>query len=71
MDEMTIRSRFIKGIISRYICRMLKKRFDVDVKLQLGDMDIRFDGNEIVFGGSMSGRLSREDLEKITKGAED
>lgn len=66
MDELRIKSKFMRGIVSRTITKKLRKIMGGDVKVNLNDLQIYTDEKDIShFTLHIDGDIPREELETI------
>lgn len=67
MDELRIKSKFLKGIIENYICKFVKKKTGIDANLHINDVDVVNNNGEISFSVSINGFCSEKELTKLIK----
>ena len=65
MDEMTIKSKLLTGIISGIIEKEIKKRFGYEVDIQIGGFEFSNDEENVILAGEMGVVISHEELKKI------
>ena len=65
MDEMKIRSKFIKAAISKYIKKAIKKKLGCELEVELGDITFLMDDNKAHIDLSVHAEANRDDVKKI------
>ena len=65
MDEMTIKSKLLTGIISGIIEKEIKKKFGYKVDIQIGGFEFSNNGENVVLAGEIGAVISTEELKKI------
>lgn len=69
MDQMSIKTAFTKGIISKILKKKIDKKFgDTSIEVRVQDFDINFnDGDGGVFRVSIEGVFEQSDILKLLK----
>lgn len=67
MDELRIKTNFMKGMICRLIRFTVKKSLDCDVDLDLKDLNVVSDGEQIHIQLNAEAVLKAEDVKKLLK----
>lgn len=67
VDEMRIRTDFLKKLLSRVVEKRLKKSFGAEVNLRLQTLDLVVDDRGAKFNVSLSGTTDVKNLEKLLK----
>lgn len=65
MDEIKVKTSLFRGIISKILSKMIKKKFNVDLNLAFEDIHIKHDGEELKFMVSVQGRVGKDDLKHL------
>ena len=65
MDKLIINSNFTRGIITKLIKKLMKKKFGNNIDIQIEDLEISI--NDDIVKVRMSGEMSKESLATITK----
>lgn len=69
MDEMKVISGFTRGILSKLVMRLLKKKFDCDINVQLNEINVSVvDGKSHIYL-DLDAELEKDELVKILKRA--
>lgn len=69
MDEMKLKltTKFMRGIVSKLISRMVYKKFGYKVDIQLNDLDINFVDGETKINTNVEVKLDSKEFTKIVK----
>lgn len=69
MDEMKVKltTKFMRGIVSKLISRMVYKKFGYKVDIQLNDLDINFVDGETKINTNVEVKLDSKEFTKIIK----
>lgn len=67
MDELRIKTNFMKGMICRLIRFTVKKSLGCDVDLDLKDLNVVSDGDKIHIQLNAEAVVEADDVEKILK----
>lgn len=72
MDEMmlSIKTPILKGFIAKIIANMIKKKIGFKVNLRINELDIRKNGDSIVFKIGAEGSTDSSNLFKAVRMAE-
>lgn len=65
MDEMTIKSKLLTGIISGIIEKEIKKKFGYELDIQIDGLSFSNNGESVVLTGVMGVVISTDELKKI------
>lgn len=65
MDEMTIKTGFMKSIVGKIISRFVNKKTGYDIKIVVDELDVKNFADKAVVRISLQGDISREDLKKV------
>lgn len=65
MDEIKVKTSFFRGIISRIINNLIKKKLGADLNLSFEDIHIKHDGTDFRFAVSVQGRVDKEDIKHL------
>lgn len=65
MDEMKIRSKFIKAAISKYIKKAIKKKIGCELEVELGDIIFTMDDKKANIDLSVHAEANKEEVKKI------
>lgn len=66
MDEMKIKSDFMRKLVSKYIMRKIKKSFGYDIKVDIGGIYVSVDdGDTAHLHLEVNADMNKSDLEKI------
>lgn len=69
MDELSIVSSFTKGIISKLLQKIIKKKLDCEMKLELNDLQVAIMEGKTRVHLDLTADLSKEELLKLLKKA--
>lgn len=67
MDEMKIRTPFMKRLIAKIIKRVIDKKLGYQVDIQLNEISITFDDNKAVVHVNADAEMNKDELTKIIK----
>ena len=67
MDEMNIGTNFMKGIVSKVINKVLKKKLGYDVGIKLNDFNVKVTDKKAHVHLNIDAEMSQEELNKILK----
>lgn len=67
MDELSIVSGFTKGIVSKLLRMVIRKKLDCDVELQLHDLRIAIQDGKARLHVDLDAELEKEELMKLLK----
>ena len=68
MDEMKIGSKYMQGILTKVIHKVVKKKLGVDAELQFNDpITVTFDGEKAHLHLNADATLDKTDLDKLLK----
>ncbi len=70
MDEMKIRTGFLKGIISRIVSSVIKKKLGRKIKVTLNDLQIEIKDKALVHL-DLDAEMTKEELEALMRRAYD
>ena len=65
MDEMTIKSKLLTGIISGIIEKEIKKKFGYELDIQIGGLAFSNNGENVALTGELGVVISTDELKKI------
>lgn len=66
MDVMKIKSKFVRGILSILIEKVIKKYLHADISVSIDAVEFfHEDGNTLNFNASVSGECTEKDIRKI------
>lgn len=65
MDELKIKTGFMKKIISSIVSKTIKKKVGVDAAIKVEDLNITFDEKQAHIKISIEGGISKEDLNAL------
>lgn len=65
MDEMRIQSKFLTKLISKAISRYIKKSKNLNLKIDLRAVDLKFDGDHVKLDVDGSVYTDKETLDKL------
>ena len=69
MDELSIVSNFTKGIVSKLLQKIIKKKLDCEMKLDLNDLQVTIVEGKTRIHLDVTVDLSKEELLKLLKKA--
>ena len=69
MDELSIVSNFTKGIVSKLLQKIIKKKLDCEIKLDLNDLQVTIVEGKTRIHLDVTADLSKEELLKLLKKA--
>ena len=67
MDELKIKTDFMKGIIAKIIAKKMRKKFGCDVNIRINDLQFQADNGKIVLHTSVDGEMTNENFMKLIK----
>jgi len=69
MDEMLIklRTKFMKGIVSKLISKAIQSKTGYKVNIQLNDLDASFIDGEISINANLEAKMDKHEFMKILK----
>lgn len=69
MDEMKLKlsTRFMRGIVAKFIAKSLRKKFDTNVDIELNELEITTMNDKIYIHASLDGEITKEEFEKLIK----
>lgn len=67
MDTMKISTKFMKGVVSRILKGVIKKKIGYDVDIQLDEFMITFDGTTAHVRLNAAADISKDELTKVIK----
>lgn len=67
MDEMKIKSHFLRGIFSKVITKKIKKKYGYDVNIDINDIDVVLTEGKIQLHVDLNGCADQEILSEIMK----
>lgn len=65
MDEMIIRSKFMRGLLSRVVSKELRKKLGCDVKIHVDFLQIHTEDKTAKVRLDISGEIGTDDLSKL------
>jgi hypothetical protein len=65
MDEMSIKTGFMRGIISKIVTKFVTKKTGYDIKIEVDELDVKNFADKAVVRIALQGDINREDLKKI------
>ena len=65
MDEMKIESKFLKGIISRWLAKQIKKKFGCEAWVALGDFKVEMDESTAKVHITIDAGCSKDEVKKL------
>lgn len=70
MDEikMSCKGMFLKTIITTFISKFIKRKYDANVEIRINEVDISSVDGETYFNLNIDGKMKNEELMKILKG---
>lgn len=69
MDEMRIRSVFMKKLIAKVIGRVMRKKTECQIDIQLNDISVTFDGDKAHVHFDADAEMSKDELMKLIRKA--
>ncbi len=66
-DEVSIKTEFMKDMLSKIVNKALKKKINYDVKVQVNELNIEDKDNKLHAHLSIDAEMTMEELEKILK----
>lgn len=70
MDELKVRSQFLKGIIQTIIKKAIKKSLGIDIQLMLGDFSVGIKDGKILATVDAAIEAKTDDISKVLKDME-
>lgn len=68
MMEFLLKTKFMKGILSKIVMKMVKKGMNYDVDIQIEDLAIdTVENGDVVLNVSLSGKMKKDDFEDVVK----
>ena len=67
MDEMKIRTTFMKKLIASIVKKALFKKSGCEIDIQLDDISITFDGDKAIAHISANAEMNKNELTKLIK----
>ena len=68
MDEMKIKTNFMRSIFARLIAKGLKKGLGIDLKLNLEYLNVTFDGDHAVINLNANAIMPKSEITKLVDG---
>lgn len=65
MDELKLKTHFMKNIISKIISKQIEKKMDVMVDVRIQDLNVTFDGDVANVSMSIDGLIGKDEIMKI------
>lgn len=67
MDEMKIRTPFMKRLIAKIIKRVIDKKLGYQVDIQLNEISVTFDDDKATVHVNADAEMNKDELTKIIK----
>lgn len=67
MDELKIRTPFMKGIIGKILSKLISKKLGKEVKIEFQNIAVENYENGLRFQVSASGEISKEEFKALIK----
>ena len=67
MDEMKIESKFLTGLISRYVTKTIKDKKDLDININLKSLKVKIEDGKAVLDLDANASIPQEQLTKLFK----
>ena len=67
MDELKIRTKFMRGMLSKALELMIRKKTGYNVKIQLNAVDVQVTEGRVNFHLDINGDLSTEEFKKLSR----
>ena len=69
MDEMVInlRTKFMRGIISKLISKSIKSKTGYEIGIQFDELNASFENGEITVKANLEAKMSKDEFVKILK----
>ena len=67
MDEMKIKTKFMRSIFARLIAKGLKKGLGINIDLDLTSLDVSFDGEKGRIYLTAMARMDKDEIGKLVK----
>lgn len=67
MDEMKIKTTFMRSIFARLIAKGLKKGLGIDIDLDLTSLDVTFDGEHGHLYLTANAKMGKDEIWKLVK----